>query len=448
MVCDEATQTLAIQYEVRARRTATARLRDRPLRPRRQAGWRSPLWPCRPGGYNGGRRRPAAPGILMPDYAYATVDVFTERRRFGGNPRGSPMRAASTARPCRRFAAEMNYSETTFRPATGRSCPYRARPHLSPHRRDALRRPSQCRHRLAASPSASPPARCCASRNWLASSRPAAARRRDRDRCPCAVVAGRGLCRPPALLPVSPWRWIASPPAPIPVAASVGVDFVFCRAGAAPCPSSRLTRRLPASGRRGRGRPFDPRLRARGRPIRVRMPGAACRTWEDPATGSPMLPRRLVALARHRSCPVARHRPGCRDGPPERPRPAPGAPPTASAPASPANASRSSPAPSRFDWLKRRPAVSRRPFGHAAATHLVLPHRKPAVSPPARLLQPGFFRDFIEAEPPSGSPRGPADRRGETRTCGQRFAPGSRDLRLRLSARAHALRRETAELPP
>ena len=52
--------------------------------------------------------------IPMPDYAYATVDVFTERR-FGGNPLAvfTDARGLDGA-TMQALAAEMNYSETTF----------------------------------------------------------------------------------------------------------------------------------------------------------------------------------------------------------------------------------------------------------------------------------------------------------------------------------------------
>ncbi len=146
----------------------------------------------------------------MPTYAYETVDVFTDRR-FGGNPLAvfTDARGMSDAQ-MQALAAEMNYSETTFvLPPEDPAHTARVRIFHS-HRRNALRRPSQCRHGLrAAHATAATGTACCCSRNWPGWSRsrssataPAMSRvrrspRRSRSRPGIELPARghRGLCR-------------------------------------------------------------------------------------------------------------------------------------------------------------------------------------------------------------------------------------------------------------
>ena len=91
----------------------------------------------------------------MARFSFVTVDVFTDRR-FGGNPLAVfPDARGISDRDMQALAAEFNLSETTFvlPPAdpnnTARVRIFnRAGAHLQPPPRDAVRRPSQCRHRL------------------------------------------------------------------------------------------------------------------------------------------------------------------------------------------------------------------------------------------------------------------------------------------------------------
>ena len=102
------------------------------------------------------RRRDRRRGRLkhiaaMRTFSFVTVDVFTDRR-FGGNPLAvfpdaqGPLAMARCSRS-RRNSISARRPSSCRRPNPANT---RARPHLQPHRRDAVRRPSQCRHRLGA----------------------------------------------------------------------------------------------------------------------------------------------------------------------------------------------------------------------------------------------------------------------------------------------------------
>ena len=100
----------------------------------------------------------------MRSFSFVTVDVFTDRR-FGGNPLAVfPDAHGLTDAQMQSLAAEFNLSETTFVLPPGMPR-IRAGAHLQPQGRDALRRPSQCRHRLCAgAASAATGTASCASR--------------------------------------------------------------------------------------------------------------------------------------------------------------------------------------------------------------------------------------------------------------------------------------------
>jgi trans-2,3-dihydro-3-hydroxyanthranilate isomerase len=86
----------------------------------------------------------------MPRFSFVTVDVFTDRR-FGGNPLAVfPDARGMSDRDMQALAAEFNLSETTFvLPPADPANTARVRIFNRPQR-DAVRRPSQRRHRLGA----------------------------------------------------------------------------------------------------------------------------------------------------------------------------------------------------------------------------------------------------------------------------------------------------------
>ncbi len=90
----------------------------------------------------------------MPTYEFVTVNVFTGTR-FAGNPLAVfPDARGLTDAQMQALAAEFNLSETTFvlPPDDPR---HHARVRIfTPRHRAAVRRPSQCRHRLRAGPRA------------------------------------------------------------------------------------------------------------------------------------------------------------------------------------------------------------------------------------------------------------------------------------------------------
>ena len=240
------------------------------------------------------RRRDRLEARPCRTFSFVTVDVFTDRR-FGGNPLAvfPDARGLSDA-DMQSLAAEFNLSETTFVLPPADPGEHRARAHLQPHRRDAVRRPSQCRHRLGAG-AAGPRARtaCCASRRSPAWSRSQVDARDGRHhRRAAAAVARARKCRPS-------WSPAASAsrrrrgrrPAHRPVSASVGNSFVI-----AEVTGEALTRAAPdiaplPRGRRGLSRagaappaalPLCPRRRRR-HALRARMFSPLSGTIEDAA---------------------------------------------------------------------------------------------------------------------------------------------------------------------
>ena len=137
----------------------------------------------------------------MRKYEFATVDVFTTSR-FGGNPLAVFIDGAGlTDGEMQSLAAEMNYSETTFVLPPKDAGQHRPCPHLQSHRRDAVCRPPQRRHRIRAcrvAPRAWRPAplRGAGGRGRGADRargrRPA---KRRRDRRPAAAAIARRACR-------------------------------------------------------------------------------------------------------------------------------------------------------------------------------------------------------------------------------------------------------------
>lgn len=227
--------------------------------------------------------------IPMPDYAYATVDVFTERR-FGGNPLAvfTDARGLDGA-TMQALAAEMNYSETTF---------------VLPPDDPAHTARVRIFHRTAEMPFAGHPNVGTA---WLLLALGLAtgpvlrfeelaglvetSRRADGA---IEIAAPRPLSRGAALPPagiaaclsVAPDR-IATRAHP-PVAASVGVDFVLAELepGTLPqlAPDLAAFRRLAAGGEGDRLSILAYEREADR--IRARMFAPLAGTWEDPATGS------------------------------------------------------------------------------------------------------------------------------------------------------------------
>ena len=145
------------------------------------------------------------------------------------------------------LAAEFNLSETTFVAAAGRSGQHRPRAHLQPPQRDAVRRPSQCRHRLGAGPAGPRQRRRAALRGDRRPGRDRGRRsRRRHHRRAAAAVARRRKCRSSCWPAASASRRATSSTAAHrPVGASVGNSFVIAE----------VTRRGP-DPRRARYRPL------------------------------------------------------------------------------------------------------------------------------------------------------------------------------------------------
>ena len=81
---------------------------------------------------------------------FVTVDVFTDRQ-FGGNPLAVITDASGlSTEQMQSIAAEFNLAETTFVLPPKDPAHTAEGPHLHAQGRDAVRRPSQCRHRLRA----------------------------------------------------------------------------------------------------------------------------------------------------------------------------------------------------------------------------------------------------------------------------------------------------------
>ncbi len=149
---------------------------------------------------------------MTMEWEFHSVDVFADAQ-FGGNPLAVFFAAAGLDDA--RMAAlgrEFNYSEITFVLPPANAAHTAQVAHLHPHRRAALRRPPQCRHRLRAGQTCRATRRAPRAFRLRGSSRPGS----DRPAARCAWRAHRRRAHraAAALAPRRHRPGKPSPPAP------------------------------------------------------------------------------------------------------------------------------------------------------------------------------------------------------------------------------------------